>query len=123
MNITFTVTTEVLEVVKLTIDGVEQDVNNIKFTYTPDNAGLSTKWYCLSEKHDPIIQEDRRVHFLDSFYKEWLVEAGYNTQNFYVEPTTGEVTAIGKVKTQAAVDKWLKPNATQELSPTNLEEI
>lgn len=123
MNITFTITTEVLETAKLIVDGVEQDVNNIKYTYTPDNAGLSTKWYCLSEKHNLVMQEEKRAHFLDSFYKEWLVEAGYNTQNYKVEPTTGEVIERGKVKTQAEVDKWLKPNATNELSPTTAEEI
>ncbi len=94
--------------------------HQVTYTYDPINANLSTKSFCAYKNHpwiDPI-----RAKALEKFKKEWLIELGLDPVAWRVEED-GTVEAVGKVKTQSAVDKWLKPNEKNLLSPAEIEEI
>tara|TARA_R100001143_G_scaffold62784_1_gene67056 strand:- start:181 stop:555 length:375 start_codon:yes stop_codon:yes gene_type:complete len=88
--------------------------------YEPINAGLSTKSFCAYKDHPWLL--NIKAKNLQKFKKEWLIELDLDPVQWKVIDD-GTVEEVGKVKTQAAVDKWLKPNATNELSPTTAEEI
>jgi hypothetical protein len=124
MIITWTYTeTENTDVIVNTTDfdtGEAKTPHQVTYQYEPNNAGLSTKSFCAYKDHPWLL--NIKAKNLQKFKKEWLIELGFDPAQWKVLDD-GTVEEVGKVKTQAEVDKWLKPNATNELSPTTAEEI
>ena len=92
----------------------------VTYQYEPVNAGLSTKSFCAYKDHPWLL--NIKAKNLQKFKKEWLIELGFDPYQYVVEED-GTIEERGKVKTQAQIDKWLKPNSTAVLSPTTVEEI
>ena len=112
-----------VEVPVLTEDfdsGVEIETFQVTHQYEPINAVLSTKSFCAYKDH-PYLQAIK-AKVLAKFNKEWLIELGFDPATWLVLED-GTIEEIGKVKTQTAVENWLKPNATNILAPTEIEEI
>ena len=100
--------------------GVEIETFQVTHQYAPINAILSTKSFCAYKDH-PYLQAIK-AKALQKFNKEWLIELGFDPAAWLVLDD-GTIEERGKVKTQTAVENWLKPNATNILAPTEIEEI
>ena len=92
----------------------------VTYQYEPVNAGLSTKSFCAYKDHPWLL--NIKAKNLQKFNKEWLIELGFDPAQWKVLDD-GTVEEIGKVKTQQAVDNWLKPNEVAVLSPVEVDEI
>ena len=82
---------------------------------------MSTKTFCAYKDH-PYLQSIQ-AKALAKFKKEWLIELGFDPLLWHVFGPQNEIQERGKVKEQHQIDAWLKPNATNILSPTEIEEI
>tara|TARA_R110002167_G_scaffold135491_1_gene322036 strand:+ start:905 stop:1279 length:375 start_codon:yes stop_codon:yes gene_type:complete len=124
MIITWTYTaTENKDVVVNTEDpDTEASITTHQVThkYEPISAALSTKSFCAYKDHPWLL--NIKAKNLQKFNKEWLIELGFDPAQWKVLDD-GTVEEIGKVKTQQAVDNWLKPNEVAVLSPVEVDEI
>ena len=112
-----------VEVPVLTEDfdsGMEIETFQVTHQYEPISALLSTKTFCAYKDH-PYLHAIQAIA-LAKFKKEWLVELGFDPVSWLVLED-GTIEERGKVKTRAAVENWLKPNATSILAPIETEEI
>ena len=112
-----------VEVPVLTEDfdsGVEIETFQVTHQYEPISALLSTKTFCAYKDHPYLHAIQAKA--LAKFKKEWLVELGFDPVSWLVLED-GTIEERGKVKTRAAVENWLKPNATSILAPIETEEI
>jgi len=112
-----------VEVPVLTEDfdsGMEIETFQVTHQYEPISAVLSTKTFCAYKDHPYLNAIQAKA--LAKFKKEWLVELGFDPAAWLVLDD-GTIEERGKVKTRAAVENWLKPNATNILPPIETEEI
>jgi|TARA_B110000444_G_scaffold573_1_gene509 hypothetical protein len=112
-----------VEVPVLTEDfdsGMEIETFQVTHQYEPISALLSTKTFCAYKDHPYLHAIQAKA--LAKFKKEWLVELGFDPVSWLVLED-GTIEERGKVKTRAAVENWLKPNATSILAPIETEEI
>ena len=79
------------------VDGAEV-VDDLMITkYTPINFEGTVKNFVLGDNHvswDRIQQEA-----LEKFHTEWLIELGYNTENYYVASTTKAIVRRQEIGT------------------------
>ena len=112
-----------VEVPVLTEDfdsGMEIETFQVTHQYEPINAVLSTKSFCAYKDHPWI--DAIRAKMLAKFNNEWLVELGFDPVAYCVLDN-GTIEERGKVKTQLAIDNWLKPNPANKLPSEEIEEI
>jgi len=100
--------------------GMEIETFQVTHQYEPINALLSTKSFCAYKDH-PYLNAIK-AKALQKFYKEWLVELGFDPKQWTVLGD-GTIEELGKVKEQHQIDAWLSPNDRAKLSPSEAEEI
>lgn len=100
--------------------GMEIETFQVTHQYEPINAVLSTKSFCAYKDHPWI--DSIRAKALAKFNNEWLVELGFDPVAYHVLDD-GTIEERGKVKTQLAIDTWLKPNPVNKLASEEIEEI
>ena len=104
------------------LGGVDTETTADIYTYTPVNSGvLSTKSYTMRKDHSHALTIKGRNE--DKFDKEWLVELGFDTDEWTIDYETREVVRKGQITDQNQIDNWIKPNPTTRLVATDIEEI
>jgi|TARA_B100001093_G_C26816191_1_gene1009798 hypothetical protein len=104
------------------LDGIDEETTADIYTYTPVNSGvLSTKSYTMRKDHAHALTiKDRNEH---NFDKEWLIELGFDTNEWTIDQDTREVVHKLRITDQTQIDNWIKPNPTKNLPATDIEEI
>lgn len=104
------------------LDGIDEETTADIYTYTPVNSGvLSTKSYTMRKDHlHALTIKDRNEH---NFDKEWLIELGFDTNEWTIDQDTREVVNKLRITDQTQIDNWIKPNPTKNLPATDIEEI
>tara|TARA_B100000963_G_scaffold23706_1_gene17718 strand:+ start:1274 stop:1666 length:393 start_codon:yes stop_codon:yes gene_type:complete len=111
---------------KQVVDGVEQNIKTISYTYTPEEgSGLETKQWFIGE-HQVGQQHwtNMNIFFTEKFADEWAVALGYDLDEYDSHFITGDKCLIerkGKLKDQAKIDKYLKPNPSNIAPPRTPE--
>ena len=101
--------------------GEELTTHTVTYTYTPTSGGLAVKSFNAYAGHPDLANIKARNKA--KFYKEWLVELGFDPLLWHVVEPSNEIEEIGKVKTQTQIDSWIKPNPPTNLPETDIEEI
>ena len=111
---------------KQVVDGVEQNVKTISYTYTPEEgSGLETKQWFIGE-HQVGQQHwtNMNMFFTEKFADEWAVALGYDLDEYDSHFITGDKCLIerkGKLKDQSKIDRYLKPNPSNIAPPRTPE--
>ena len=111
---------------KQVVDGVEQNVKTITYTYTPEeSSGLETKQWFIGE-HQVGQQHwlNMNIYFTEKFADEWAVALGYDLEEWEAHFTDGDKCVIqrkGTLKDQSQVDKYLQPNPSNVAPPRTPE--
>lgn len=91
----------------------------IEITWKHKSLPVSELKYYIRENHEMWTEmvNNREQEILEI----WMKELKYDSLHYVVKDK--KITAKGQVETQEQVNNWLKPNATAELNPTEVDKI
>ncbi len=101
------------------VDEKDKTANEIEIIWKHNEFPVSELKFYLRENHpkweSTIAAREQEI------LEIWMKELKYDEKMFKVQDKT--IKEIGKVEHQSQIDNWLKPNSSESLKPTEVEEI
>ena len=113
---------------KQVIEGVEQNVKTITYTYTPEEgSGLETKqWFIGEHQVGTAYWLNMNVHFTEKFADEWAVALGYDLKYYeshFIDGDKCRIQRKGTIDDATKINKWLTPNPSNIAEKTEADKL